>query len=73
MKNNHHDAVCAICFQLGVVLPWGFLISAGVIGALTSSDYWGETAAWFAAIGLFLMAGSYLLTKIINSHIENHG
>lgn len=73
MKNdNHATTICIVCFIAGRIAPWLFLISAALISLLSTSDYWGQTAAWLAAIGLLIMALSYIFAWILNTVHENH-
>lgn len=70
MMTNGEKAFCAVCFTIGVAVPWGLLILAAIISVLTSNSYWGETAAWLAAIGVLWMAAAYLLTHVLNKVVE---
>jgi hypothetical protein len=46
----------------GVVAPWFFLLSGAVLSLLDISPYLNQSAAYLAAIGLTIMAASYLLS-----------
>ena len=70
MMNNSAKAFCLFCVLIGAVLPWGLIIAGAAISVFASSPYWGETAAYFTVMGLILMAGSYLLTRVHNMMAE---
>jgi len=70
---NHEAAICAVCFTLGTVAPWGLLIIGGVIGLFTDSPYWGETAAWLCALGIAGLGLSYMFARFVNHLPDDQG
>lgn len=64
-------AFCLFCWLTGYLAPWGFIVGGGVMGFFATTPYWQETAAWFLAIGFFLLGASYLFARAINRLSHN--
>lgn len=65
-------AFCLFCFLTGYLAPWGFIIGGGAMGIFANDPYWKETAAWFLAIGFFLLCLSYLFARAFNRFAHDH-
>lgn len=59
-------AFCLFCVLTGYLAPWGFIVGGGLMGLIAETPYWRETAAWFLAIGFFLLGLSYLFARAFN-------
>ena len=66
MSDRTGKAFCAICFMLGSFTPWALLVASGLLSIFAAGDYWSKTAAWLAALGLALLALSYLYARLTN-------
>ena len=66
MTDRANKAFCAVCFMLGSFTPWALLVASGLMSVFATGDYWSETAAWLAALGVALLALSYLYARLTN-------
>lgn len=62
--SRHHPDPCGICSFLGTYVPWGMIVTGGIIGGMPGWESWGETSAYLLAMGLSLLAVSYLLARL---------
>jgi hypothetical protein len=67
MKNNPASAVCAMCFVLGTVAPWAFVVLGAVLSIFATSPENSATAAYSTAFGILVLATSFLLKRLTNS------
>ena len=66
MTDRTGKAFCAVCFMLGSFTPWALLVASGLLSIFATSDYWSKTAAWLAALGVALLALSYIHARRTN-------
>lgn len=67
MSKKGEVAACLLCYLLAYVAPWFLLLSGALLSVLTSSEYWGQTAAWLVALGVAGMAISYFFARLMNA------
>jgi len=59
--------ICMFCLLTGAVLPWGLLIFAAGISLASTAEWASVLSAYSAALGLALLALSFLLARFLNA------
>jgi hypothetical protein len=63
---NSFQRICIFCVISGVVVPWGLLLLAGVLGFATDAEWAARMSAYAAGLGLFVMALSFLFARFLH-------
>jgi hypothetical protein len=67
MKSKPVIVYCAMCFILGTLAPWGFIVLGAVLSVFSKSPENAATAAYSTAFGLLILATSYLLKRLTHA------
>jgi hypothetical protein len=67
MKNRPVAVFCTMCFILGTVAPWAFIVLGAMLSVFATSAQNNATAAYSTAFGLLILATSYLLKRLTHS------
>jgi hypothetical protein len=67
MKNKPAAVFCAMCFVLGTLAPWGFIVLGAALSVFSADAQNSATAAYSTAFGILVLATSFLLKRLVNS------